>query len=49
MNGHLDRRLFLLDHSAYIYVLDRNGAFLGAFPSGTKVDRLVQAVSTYLN
>jgi protein SCO1/2 len=39
---------YMMDHSAYIYLLDRNGAFLGAFPSGTKVDRLAQAVGTYL-
>jgi len=39
---------YMMDHSAYIYLLDRNGGFLGAFPSGTKVDRLAQVVDTYL-
>jgi cytochrome oxidase Cu insertion factor (SCO1/SenC/PrrC family) len=39
---------YMMDHSAYIYLLDRDGSFLGALPSGTKADRLTQALGAYL-
>ena len=39
---------YMMDHSAYIYLLNRDGAFLGALPSGTKADRLAESVGAYL-
>jgi protein SCO1/2 len=33
-----------IDHSAFIYLLDRNGKYLGFFPPNTSVDQLVQVV-----
>jgi protein SCO1/2 len=35
---------YMMDHSAYSYLLDRDGAFPGALPSGRKADRLAEAV-----
>jgi cytochrome oxidase Cu insertion factor (SCO1/SenC/PrrC family) len=39
---------YMMDHSAYIYLLNRDGAFVGALPSGTKADRLAEALGAYL-
>ena len=40
---------YMLDHSANIYLIDRQGAFLGSFPPGTKADRLVEVVRQRLS
>jgi cytochrome oxidase Cu insertion factor (SCO1/SenC/PrrC family) len=33
-----------IDHTGYTYLMDRNGSYLGFFPPGTPVDRLVEAI-----
>ena len=35
---------YTMDHSAYIYLMDRNGGFLEVFPHGTTSDRVADAV-----
>jgi cytochrome oxidase Cu insertion factor (SCO1/SenC/PrrC family) len=35
-----DRRDYTVDHSAFIYVMGRDGEYLGFFPPGTSADRL---------
>jgi cytochrome oxidase Cu insertion factor (SCO1/SenC/PrrC family) len=33
-----------VDHSAYIYLMDRNGAFIGVFPPATPPDRIASVL-----
>jgi cytochrome oxidase Cu insertion factor (SCO1/SenC/PrrC family) len=35
---------YTVDHSAFIYLMDRNGAYLGFFPPGTPAERLVESI-----
>jgi cytochrome oxidase Cu insertion factor (SCO1/SenC/PrrC family) len=37
-----------VDHSAFIYLMDRDGKYLGFFPPGTPADRMVQVIRPYL-
>jgi protein SCO2 len=37
-----------VDHSAFIYLMDRDGKYLGFFPPGTPADRMVQVMRPYL-
>jgi cytochrome oxidase Cu insertion factor (SCO1/SenC/PrrC family) len=37
-----------VNHSAFIYLMDRNGKYLGFFPPGTPADRMVQVIRPYL-
>jgi protein SCO1/2 len=36
----LDKSDYTVDHSAFIYMLGRNGEYLGFFPPGTSADIL---------
>ena len=40
---------YMMDHSANIYLLDREGKFVGSFPPGTKASRLLAVVRQQLS
>jgi len=40
---------YMMDHSANIYLIDREGRFVGAFPPATKASRLVEVVRQQLS
>ena len=35
---------YTVDHTAFIYLMDRNGNYLGFFPPGTSADRMVEII-----
>ncbi|MES5487919.1 SCO family protein [Bradyrhizobium sp. INPA03-11B] len=35
---------YTVDHTAYIYLMDRDGSYLGFFPPGTSADRMVEII-----
>ena len=35
---------YTVDHTAYIYLMDRDGNYLGFFPPGTSADRMVEVI-----
>jgi len=39
---------YVLDHSAFIYLVDADGRYVGFLPPGTSADRLVEAVRPHL-
>jgi cytochrome oxidase Cu insertion factor (SCO1/SenC/PrrC family) len=39
-----DRGYYTVDHTAYIYPMDREGNYLGFFPPGTTADRMVEII-----
>jgi cytochrome oxidase Cu insertion factor (SCO1/SenC/PrrC family) len=39
---------YTVDHSAFIYLLDRQGGYLGYFPPGTPPDRITDAIRPLL-
>jgi cytochrome oxidase Cu insertion factor (SCO1/SenC/PrrC family) len=39
-----DGGYYTVDHTAYIYLMDREGNYLGFFPPGTSADRLVEII-----
>lgn len=39
---------YMLDHSAFIYLVDPEGRYAGFLPLGTTVDRLVEAIRPHL-
>ena len=39
---------YLIDHSAFTFLLDRNGRYVGIFPPGTTVDRMAAAIGDLL-
>ena len=39
---------YTVDHSSFIYLMDRHGKYLGFFPPGTPAERIVQAVRPYI-
>ena len=40
-----DDQYYLMDHSTFIYLMDRNGEYLRHFPYGTNADDLAAAIS----
>lgn len=40
----LDGGDYTVDHTAYIYLMDRDGNYLGFFPPGTSADRMVEII-----
>ena len=40
----LDAGDYTVDHTAYIYLMDRDGNYLGFFPPGTSADRMVEII-----
>jgi cytochrome oxidase Cu insertion factor (SCO1/SenC/PrrC family) len=39
---------YTVDHSAFIYLMDRDGKYLGFFPPGTSADRMVEIIGPHL-
>ena len=39
---------YLIDHSAYTFVIDREGRYSGLFPPGTSAERMIEVVSPLL-
>ena len=35
---------YTVDHSAFIYLMGRNGEYLGSFPLGASADRLAEII-----
>jgi cytochrome oxidase Cu insertion factor (SCO1/SenC/PrrC family) len=40
---------YTVDHSGFIYLMDRNGKYLGFFPPGTPADRMAAVLKTHLS
>lgn len=39
---------YTVDHSAFIYLVDRDGKYLGFFPPGTPAEKIAQMIEPYL-
>jgi cytochrome oxidase Cu insertion factor (SCO1/SenC/PrrC family) len=39
-----DNANYTVDHTAYIYLMDRDGKYLGFFPPGTSAERMVEII-----
>lgn len=39
---------YTVDHSAFIYLMDRDGKYLGFFPPGTSAERMVEIIRPHL-
>ena len=35
---------YTVDHTAFIYLMDRDGKYLGFFPPGTSAERMVEII-----
>ncbi|MBT1510226.1 SCO family protein [Bradyrhizobium sp. SRL28] len=40
---------YTVDHSGFIYLMDRDGKYLGFFPPGTPSDRMVSVIKAHLS
>jgi protein SCO1/2 len=40
---------YTIDHSGYVYLIDRAGKYLGFFPPGTPPERMVDVIRPYLD
>ncbi|WP_051334626.1 SCO family protein [Bradyrhizobium sp. Ai1a-2] len=43
-----DQGDYTVDHTAFIYLMDRDGGYLGFFPPGTSADRMVEIIRPHL-
>lgn len=43
-SGKADGGYYTVDHTAFIYLMDRDGNYLGFFPPGTSADRMVEII-----
>jgi len=43
-NAKDDSGYYTVDHTSYIYLMDRDGNYLGFFPPGTSADRMVEII-----
>ena len=39
---------YVIDHSSFIYLVDRSGRYIGFFPPGTTADRMIEMSRPYL-
>jgi cytochrome oxidase Cu insertion factor (SCO1/SenC/PrrC family) len=39
---------YTIDHTAFIYLMDRDGNYLGFFPPGTSADRMIEIIRPHL-
>ena len=39
---------YAIDHTAFIYLLDRQGKYVGFFPPGTPYNRMVEIIRRHL-
>src|ERR1700730_12557407 len=40
---------YTVDHSSFIYLMDRNGQYLGFFPPGTSAERMAEVIRLHLS
>ena len=40
---------YTVDHTAFIYLMDRQGRYLGFFPPGTSADRMIEVIRKHLS
>ena len=40
--------LWTIDHTGFIYLVGRDGQYIGFFPPGTSADRLLEIIRPYL-
>jgi protein SCO1/2 len=45
----VDAAEYTVDHSGFIYLMDRDGKYLGFFPPGTPADRMAAVLKTHLS
>jgi protein SCO1/2 len=43
-----DGAVYLIDHTGFVYLMDRSGEYLGFFPPGTSADRMVEIIRQHL-
>ena len=43
-----DGAAYLIDHTGFVYLMDRSGEYLGFFPPGTSADRMVEIIRQHL-
>jgi protein SCO1/2 len=43
-----DKGDYTVDHSAFIYLMDRDGKYLGFFPPGTSAEKMVEMIRPHL-
>jgi cytochrome oxidase Cu insertion factor (SCO1/SenC/PrrC family) len=43
-----DHSDYTVDHSAFIYLMDRDGKYLGFFPPGTSAEKMVEMIRPHL-
>lgn len=43
-----DKGQYTIDHTAYIYLMDRSGAYLGFFPPNTSAERMLTIIRPHL-
>jgi len=44
-----DAAAYTVDHSAFIYLMDRDGKYLGFFPPGTPADRMAAVIKAHVS
>ena len=40
---------YTIDHTSFIYLMDREGNYLGFFPPGTSAERMVEIIRPHLD
>jgi protein SCO1/2 len=40
---------YVIDHSSFIYLVDKAGKYIGFFPSGTTADRMIEIINLKLS
>ena len=39
---------YVIDHSSFVYLVDEGGKYIGFFPPGTTVDRMIEIIRRHL-
>ena len=39
---------YVIDHSSFIYLVDKAGKYIGFFPPGTTADRMIEIIRLHL-
>ena len=40
---------YVIDHSSFIYLVDKAGKYIGFFPPGTTADRMIEIINLNLS
>jgi cytochrome oxidase Cu insertion factor (SCO1/SenC/PrrC family) len=43
-----NREAYTIDHSAFVYLMDRDGKYMGFFPPGSSADQMVEMIRPHL-